>query len=171
MNSRIHSRRKRQMNADPKFRPVPLSYDGGDKRAFSMRFCQTCASCDATGLIFVSFSESQCPPPPPSLLSLPGVSNSRRLRQRRLGAAVSRPASDDVLHEHGQSHTHRAAAPQPAALPQEAAAPNHLHRRTAGGFGGPLPGDQVPRRRNPRTTGPQGPSAGGESGGEFLFSF
>lgn len=109
--------------------------------------------------------------PPHTLLSLPGVSNSHRLRQRRLGTAVSRPPSDDVLHEHGESHTHRAAAPQSAALPQEAAAPNHLHRRAAGGSGGPLPGDQVPRRRNPWTTGPQGPPAGGKSGGEFLFPF
>lgn len=90
----------------------------------------------------------------------------RRVRQLRLGAPVPRPASDDVLHEHGQSHTHRAAAPQPAALSQEAAAPHHLHRRAAGGSGGPLPGDQVPRRRDPRAAGPQGPSAGGESGGE-----
>uniref|UniRef100_A0A674MRL1 Goosecoid n=1 Tax=Takifugu rubripes TaxID=31033 RepID=A0A674MRL1_TAKRU len=45
------------------------------------------------------------------------------------------------------------------------AAPNHLHRRAAGGSGGPLPGDQIPRRRNPRTTGPQSPPARGESGG------
>lgn len=54
------------MNADPKFRPVPLSHDGG---VFKLSNCQTCASCDATGLIFGSFSESQCPPPPPSFPS------------------------------------------------------------------------------------------------------
>lgn len=65
------------MNVDPKFRPVPLSHDGGVKRAFSTRFCQTFAWCDATGLIFGSFSESQCPPPlslppfPPRCLQLP----------------------------------------------------------------------------------------------------
>lgn len=92
-----------------------------------------------------------------------------RLRQPGLGADLSGPAPDDVLHEHEQPVADRAAAPQPAALPQEAAAPHHLHRRAAGGSGGPVPGDQVPGRRHQGAAGPQSPPPGGEGRGQYSF--
>lgn len=93
----------------------------------------------------------------------------RSLRQPGLGADLPGAPSDDVLHEHEQPVSDRAAAPQPAALPQEAEAPHHLHRRAAGGSGRPLPGDQVPGRRHPGAAGPQGAPAGGEGRGQRRF--
>lgn len=93
----------------------------------------------------------------------------RRLRHPGFRADLPGAPSDDVLHEHGQPVSDRAAAPQPAALPQEAETPHHLHRRAAGGSGGPLPRDKVPGRRHPGAAGPQGPPPGREGRGQWRF--